>query len=191
MKPKLSIVIPHDGSVPGANDCLDALLDSLIKSTPPDTEIIVVHNEGTGYGKAVNEGMAKAIGDYIIVANNDTTVFEGDLIDLCGPINSIYIPLIWPMPRDENPRCFFAIAREIYLSLVRDDGYFYDERFEVGYFEDDDLIQRLKNKGIAFGVQPSVSVIHKDGGGLSMKHYGEQKYFDLNKKRFEEKWHSI
>ncbi len=185
MKPKLSCVIPHWPDIEGAEEALELLLKSI---EDQEVQIIVQHNEGIGFAKAVNQGMKHAYGDYIIVANNDTYLQSGDLYDLCGAINSIYVPTINPIPRDEYPRCFYCIPREIYLSIVRDDGYFYDERFQMGYFEDDDLIKRLKNKGIAFLISPDVHVHHIFGGGLTMKQIGEQKYFDINKKNYEDKW---
>ena len=76
------------------------------------------------------------------------------------------------------PRC-------IYTRLASC-GYFYDERFEIGYFEDDDLIKRLGD--IPVYMRPPIAVNHLDGGGLTIKKMGEQKWFDINKKIFEEKW---
>lgn len=182
---KISVVIPHYEGLEGVEGALNLCVNSLVNQAD---EIIIERNSGIGYAAAVNRGIAKTTGTDIIIANNDTRLIDGKLIDLCGTVNSVTTPNVIPIPRDKLPRSFFRIPREIYLSLIRDDGFFLDERFEKGYFEDDDLIKRLQNKNVTFIFQPNVIVQHLNGGGLTMKQVGEQKYFDINKKKFEEKW---
>jgi hypothetical protein len=185
VNPKLSLVIPHFEGLEGVEEALNLCVNSMVDQVD---EIIIERNKGIGYAAAVNRGVAKATGTDIIIANNDTHLISGKLNDLLGSINTVTVPNIVPEPRDNLPRSFFRISREIYLAMIRIHGYFFDERFGKGYFEDDDLIERLKDYGIAFVYQPNVTVHHLNGGGLTMKQVGEQKWFDINKKIFEDKW---
>lgn len=179
---KISVVIPHLIGV-GA----EAHLDRCIKSLVGYDELIVLANEGMGYGPAVNKGMALATGDHIVVVNNDTWIKYGTLKDMAVN-NVVTVPDITPAPRDENPRCFFCIPRFIYEDVIERDGFFYDPQFEVGYFEDDDLIRRLKIMDVNIRTIDTVQVEHEGGGGFSMKQVGEQKFYDINHEKFLLKW---
>lgn len=182
---KISVIIPHL-RLPGTEDALRSCLES-IKITKSELELIIVLDK-IGYGKAVNEGMKQATGDYLFVINNDTEVISGTLEMMLDP-EYITVPVISPTARDDNPRCFFCVPRELYekvKSFKSND--FYDERFFPGYFEDDDLIQRLKLLNIETKLIGNVLIHHKNGGGLTMKQLGEQESYDINKERYKEKW---
>lgn len=175
----ISVVIPHMPSVPGAPEALDRCVESLRGYD----ELIIVVNEGWGYAKAVNQGIKAARGDYIVVANNDTRVINSCLLwAMCIP-DTVMVPIILPEPRDYKPRCFFCLP----ATVIKKVG-LYDERFEGGYFEDDDYIRRLEWADVPIKLATSVFVEHLDGGGLTMKHIGEQEHFDANQARFKEKW---
>lgn len=175
---RISVVIPHMPSVPGASEALGICVNSLQGCD----ELIIMVNDGIGYAKAVNQGLAVATGDYLIVANNDTAMIEGTLRDMTF-IDTVTVPRITPHPRDEMPRCFFCMPRWVYEATKG-----YDERFEGGYFEDDDFIRRLDLLEIPVATVNRVAVHHHDGGGLTMKHIGEQENFDRNKVVYERKW---
>ncbi len=81
--------------------------------------------------------------------------------------------------------------KSIYEDLMKKYGYFYDERFGAGYFEDDDLDIRLKILGRdAYLIDEGAIVNHLNGGGLTMKKVGEYEWFDKNEKIFKDKWSS-
>jgi len=187
IKPLLSIVIPHYPKIGGANKALESLLLSLKGYTSEILQKLVVENDGIGFAAACNIGLKMAKGEYIIISNNDVEILSGNLIDLADP-NFITVPDIVPEPRDYMPRCFYCVPREIYNKIVEKYGYWYDERFKMGYFEDDDLIKRLENEGITTKKIDNFLLYHIGGGGLTMKQIGEKKYFEENKKRFLEKW---
>lgn len=188
LKTKISVVIPHMNGIELAEESLGLCLKSLDYRVD---EIIIERNDGVGFAAAVNLGMKKATGDYIIVANNDTHLVSGNLFKLMKGMYIVTVPRIEPEARDNNPRSFYCISKEAYNYLLKEDGYFYDERFKMGYFEDDDLIRRLKSRAIKIVYEPSVVVHHLNGGGLTMKKVGEQKYFDINKKIYEEKYENF
>lgn len=180
---KISVLIPHHYGLQGVDGPLKRCVNSMVGHD----EIIVFANDGMGYGAAVNRGLELTSGDHIVLANNDTWIKYGTLRSMAVN-NVITTPIIEPSPRDLNPRCFFCVPRFIYEGIIKKYGYFYDENFSVGYWEDDDLIMRLRELGIETRLIKSVTVGHQDGGGLSMKQMGEQKFYDQNKKIFQEKW---
>lgn len=177
----ISLVIPHMPSM-----VTDAALDRCVESFKGQyDELIVIVNDGMGYGSAVNLGLKYSTGDFIIVSNNDITLKSGKLKDLCWRAG-FAVPLIEPKPRDFLPRSIFGMPRYLYRRILERDGFFYDPRFETGYFEDDDLIARTKDEPVILEV--GVRVEHLNGGGLTMKAMGEQRWFDINQKVFNEKW---
>ena len=179
---KLSVVIPHHYGLNNVEEPLKRCISHL----KGHHELIVIANDGIGYGAAVNMGMSYATGDHIFVCNNDTWLVEGTLRDLC--LNVITVPKISPEPKDRMPRAAFCIPKWVYDRFLEVYGYFFDERFEIGYWEDDDLIYRIREQGLEARYIEHVHLFHQDGGGLSMKQMGEQHFYDENKKIFEEKW---
>ena len=178
---KLSLVIPHVPSI-----ITDKALDRCVESFKGQyDELIIISNDGMGYGPAVNLGLSYSSGDYIVVSNNDVSLLEGNIRNIVWS-QGFSIPTIEPKPRDYLPRCFFCIPRYIYKMILDRDGYFYDPRFETGYFEDDDLICRTKDIAVRHSMGAKIN--HLDGGGLTMKCVGEQFWFDKNQKVFNEKW---
>lgn len=175
----ISLIVPHM-PFPESDACLKECLDSMIGV---DEKLVIV-NDGIGYGKAVNIGLKLARGDYLIVANNDTKLIDGTLRSLPDS-SGVTVPLIEPETKDNNPRCFFCLPRWVYEKVGG-----FDERFEVGYWEDDDLAMRLKQARIPTILKEKVEIHHLDGGGLTMKRLGEQENWDRNKEVFEDKWSS-
>ena len=167
---------------PEADEALDRCLESYKGHYD---ELILVVNDGMGYGAAVNQGLKAASGDYLIVSNNDMVLIHGTLKDLICE-DGFSVPMIDPIPRDMLPRSIFCMPRWVYETIESCCGYFYDPAFKTGYFEDDDLHKRTTN--ILFDIHSNVVVRHKNGGGLTMKTMGEQKWFDINQKVFNDKW---
>ena len=181
-KELLSVVIPHMLNVD-----MDRTLKYCVRSMRGHDEIIILANDGIGYGASCNLGMKLASGDFIVVANNDCILKEGSLSDLANN-QAITVPRLEPPQRDNLPRPFFCVPRWIYENVYDRYGDFYDERFEGGYWEDDDLHRRLEEMGVESIYIESVAVLHLNGGGNTMKQIGEQEHFDANKSRFEDKW---
>lgn len=179
----ISVVIPHMLYVTG----IDHILKKCVKSLKGADEIIVVANEGIGFGASVNLGLELVNYDFIIISNNDIFLESGDIQDLCDP-RAVTVPRINPQPKDNNPRPFYCMPYSLYKYFYNKYGYWYDERFEMGYWEDDDLIKRLEESEIPINYIETVSAYHLNGGGTTMKTVGEQKYYDENKERFMLKW---
>lgn len=170
----ISAIIPHWS----LNKELDVLLEHCVASINAD-EIIVVVNDGIGFGKAVNQGLRLAHGDYLLVVNNDTVVLAGDLADMCIP-DTVTVPRMTGQV-DDMPRAFYCMPRSVY-DLVGG----YDERFEMGYFEDDDFITRLSQYEIPVKKIDAVEVSHL--GGTTMHLLDRDAIYKANKERFYDKW---
>jgi GT2 family glycosyltransferase len=80
---------------------------------------------------------------------------------------------------------FCALTRRSILDAVG----LLDERFAVGMFEDDDLSQSLRKRGLDLGIALDSFVHHV--GQASFSRLGDSEYLALwetNRRRFEEKW---
>lgn len=177
----LSLVIPHMPSM-----VTDPILDQCLESFKGHyDELILISNDGMGYGPAVNLGLKYSSGDYIVVSNNDVTLILGELETLTY-WNDFVVPTITPEPRDYKPRSIFCMSRAVYEKILQRDGFFYDPRFKTGYFEDDDLHKRTED--MKYVKAEPVVVNHLNGGGLTMKFMGEEQCFRNNQKVFLEKW---
>jgi GT2 family glycosyltransferase len=173
---KLSAVIPHWPKTPEH----EAALKRCVESLGGVDEIIVEVNEGIGFAKACNLGLAKTHGDYILVVNNDTVVTHGNLDNLCVP-DTVVVPRMATGQVDNMPRAFYCMPRSVYEKVGG-----YDERFEGGYFEDDDLIRRWMEAGVPIIVKEIVEVNHV--GGMTMDTLDKVEIYNKNQQRYEEKW---
>lgn len=172
---KLSLVVPHWPRMEGD----DELVKRCIASIDADEKIVVV-NFGMGMGAAINHGLRVSTGDYIIVSNNDCEWGNGDVRSMCDP-DSITIPDNM-QGQGEQPRSFYCMPRWVYEKVGG-----YDERFKVGYWEDDDMIRRWEEAQIPIKMLP-VQVSHPHAGHTLNNHPDRQELFDANRKLFIEKW---
>lgn len=151
-EPKISVVIAH---VP-KNEHLEESFQKCIKSIKGQyDELVLVINDGIGYGKAYNRGMKYASGSYVICVSNDTILTHGKLEQLCDPQAVTY---------SENAQwgCFFCLPRWILNSIGG-----FDPRFNLAYFEDDNYLSRLKRRNIPLRRVEGVTVEHE--GGVTVK----------------------
>jgi GT2 family glycosyltransferase len=183
--PTLSIVVPHWPLDEETNEALRRCVSSF----PAECERIVVVNDGTGYGRNVNVGLRLASGDYVAVVNNDCRLADGDVNDLCVP-DAVTSPLIIGERQGFGESiepggfhgCFWVVPRPV-LDRIGP----LDDRFEWGYWEDDDYITRLHQAGIVTRQVSSVRVTHV-GGLTTVKVPNHRDSLELNARRFQEKW---
>jgi glycosyltransferase involved in cell wall biosynthesis len=180
----ISVIIPHmpmpaEGRFPSTDAMLDRCVDSLKGQYD---ELIIVVNDGIGFGPAVNRGFRAAHGDHLCLVGNDCVLTSGSLRDLASG-NRVMAPRINGPDPHMNPRAVYCQPRWAY-ELVGG----YDERFEIGFWEDDDLMMRWRLAGVEWEVQPSVVFHHWEDGGLTMKQLDERGNFERNRVRFNDKW---
>lgn len=182
-KPKISIIVPTYNHL---EDCLKPCLDSLLKLTNlEDVEVIVVANgckdgtaeyvdslghpfkliwvdEGLGYTKATNLGIKKALGEYLILLNNDTIILDyapkntwidmlmapfltDDKVGITGPLE------LWDSYADARVMIFFCVC--IKKKLFDEIGLL-DESYSPGGGEDICFSVEAKNRGYKQVVVP-------------------------------------
>jgi GT2 family glycosyltransferase len=183
--PSLSVVIPHWP----VDEETDEALRRCVASFPAECERIVVVNEGTGYGRNVNVGLRLASGEYLAVVNNDCRLAEGDVYDLCVP-GTVTSPLVVGERQGFGESIepggfhgsFWVVPRPVLdrLGLL-------DERYEQAYWEDSDLLARLRQAGVETRQVASVRVDHV-GGLTTLKLPEHRTWLELNARRYEEKW---
>jgi glycosyltransferase involved in cell wall biosynthesis len=183
--PTLSIVIPHWP----LDEETDEALGRSVASFPPQCERVIVVNDGTGYGRNVNIGLRLARADYLAVANNDCRLTEGDIYDLCVP-ETVTSPLVigerQGLGESIEPGGFHGSFWVVPRPVLDRVGLL-DERYEGAYWEDDDLLARLRQAGVPTRQVTSVRVKHV-GGLTTFKVPEHRRWLELNAQRFEEKW---
>lgn len=166
---RISLVICH---VP-INKQLDGMLDECLTALSGYDELILVVNNGDGYGKSYNRGFKYAKGNFIIAVSNDAVLYEGSLDMLCDSKAVTY---------SENAQwgCFFCLPRWVYEKIGG-----FDERFTGAYYEDHEYQDRLKGAGIPLKRVMGVKVHHV--GGVTVKALGkEQEWSEKNRKVYED-----
>lgn len=208
-KPKYSVVIPTYNHL---DDCLKPCLESLIKHTNLDNmEIIVVANgckdntaqyvdslghpfkllwfdEGLGFTKATNEGIKVALGDYIILLNNDVVLLDmaakntwiemleapfltDEKVGITGPLR------LFDRYADSDVMIFFCvmIRRDMFdvLGLL-------DEAFSPGGGEDIDFCVKLLHAGYKQVMVPDENIrkVGTNVGQFPIYHKGEGTFSD-------------
>lgn len=152
MKNKISVVVPH---VPISEE-FEKMLDNCLGSIRGEyDELILVINNGEGYGKSFNRGFKQATGDYIFAISNDTFLEQGTLGDMCDP-NAV------TFSSSHQWGCFFCLPRWVYEKIGG-----FDESFGLAYFEDDDYIMRLQDANIPILRVSNVVIDHV--GGATVK----------------------
>lgn len=173
----LSVVIPHWSK----NEELDYFLYRCVKSLKGHDEVIVYANDGIGFAKALNGGLRLAHGDYILAINNDVYLDCGDLKDLCVP-NVVTSPTLNGKAQDFWGSAF-CLPR-----FVLDKVGLYSEDYGMGYFEDDDYIERLKQANVEMRCVESVNFKHPKGGSTMETLPDRDRIFLENQKKFKDKY---
>lgn len=185
-----------------------------------DRRIHVVSNAvNAGFARGTNQGLAAARANTLLLLNDDAIAPPGSVPALARRLSDPEIGLLGPITNRSGDEAEIAVAYRTYGELValarhrlaapalrdtrtltlfcaalRRDVYDrvgpLDHRFEVGMFEDDDYVLRVRGAGYRvvcaedvfvhhFG-QASIGKLAADGS------YGE--LFDRNRRRFERKW---
>ncbi len=138
--------------------------------------------ENQGYGKSVNDAVARSDADWVLVLNSDIEVLNNFLPWLCGAFaTDPRLAVISPTEGDSaetqasryvrQPGGYIATYRfRGYAFLIRHavfqamDGF--DAQFGRGYYEDTDLGRRLDQQGWRMGVHPDAIVRHETGASF-------------------------
>lgn len=148
-----------------------------------DAKIHVHHAEkNQGYGRSVNDAVARCEADLVLVLNSDTEIRENFLPTLCQALQeddklAIISPIHDAFFRHEASRYQrqtggyittyrfqgygFLVRRKLFLALGG-----FDQQFGRGYYEDTDLGRRLIAQGWRLGVHPDCYLHHEGGASF-------------------------
>lgn len=144
-------------------------------------ELIVISENIDNLAKKINLGMSKATGDYIMVCNDDITLFKGTLSELCDPdrvtvpkviggIDKLFHGHFWCMPRK-----IFEKVGPIFEGY---DGFFYD---------DSDYWMSIEKEGFEVIKREDVVVLHPHPGTTLSQLHREGRETN-NRNLFIERW---
>lgn len=155
-----------------------SMLDSL-----PYQQLHVCHaSQNQGYGKSVNEAVARSAADLVLVLNSDTEIHENFLPLLCKALaDDPELAVVSPAHDNffnygvdryqRRPGGYIATYRfKGYAFLIRRNLFVamggFDVEFGRGYFEDIDLGRRLDQQGWRMGVHPDAHIHHEGGASF-------------------------
>jgi len=134
------------------------LLTECVQSLKGYDELILQFDvKGEGFAKTLNKGVRKAKGDFIALVNDDTKMLNGNLTDMCHK-GKVVRPIL--IGGDLAKFSFVVMSKDVWEDVGE-----MDENFEVGFYEDDDWIDRAKNKGYEF-IKKNISVFHYGGATI-------------------------
>lgn len=155
----------------------------------------VRNNENLGYAKAVNQGLMMSMNaDWIVVANNDVEFLPGWFEAMSAAWDeSTGVVSSHLHDHDPEHKAGVEIAHvglmfgALWLTkpcIVSGIGLL-DEQFELGYYEDKDYWQRIKQAGYTM---KKAGWCNHIGNATSGKMPELNKFFFENKARYEKKW---
>ncbi len=201
--PSVDVIIPVYNAPELTKRCIDSAVTVLgqsirtiyIQDDASDTEtcamldhlcyqqLHVYHApENQGFGKSVNDAVARSDADWVLVLNSDTEIHENFLPLLCeafaaDPELAVISPAHDNSARSKldryqrRPGGYIATYRfQGYAFLIRRNLFAamggFDVQFGRGYFEDTDLGRRLVQQGWRMGVHPDASIHHAGGASF-------------------------
>jgi len=154
------------------------MLDSLLYE-----QVQVYHAlSNQGFGKSVNEAVARSDADLVLILNSDTEVYENFLPLLChafavDPELAVISSVDDHFAKYDFERYMrrpggyiityrfkghaFLMRRNLFIEMGG-----FDLKFGRGYYEDTDLGRRLDQKGWRMGVHPDAYIRHESGGSF-------------------------
>lgn len=155
--PKISVVIP----VYFNSDEIYTLLEECVASLRGYDELILqIDRTGEGFAKTVNKGIKRATGDFIAIVNDDTRLLNGTVREMCRT-NAVVRPKL--VGGELAKFAFAVIDRKVFEKV----GVF-DEDFEIGFYEDDDFLDRCVLEGVDL-VESPFMVWHYGGATISKR----------------------
>ena len=242
-----SIIIPCWNQVEFTQQCVAALR----RHTREPWELIIVDNGSTdgtgtymagvrhmaavpvtvvsnatnlGFPAAINQGLRRARGEYLVLLNNDVVVTDdwldqltalaeakttANAIGLVGPMSNYAAPpqLVEEVPyrdveemhvfakrwRDEHRKQWFTAAKLSGFCLLMKRAVYdkiggLDERFGIGFFDDDDLAERARRAGFELAVAHDLFVHHFGSRTFLGNRIDAGKLLAENARRLAAKW---
>lgn len=160
---KISLVIP----VYYANEELRKMTERCVASIGEVDELILqVDPTGEGYSKTTNKALQKAMGDILVIGNNDLIFPENWLSGLLKVLEEGFdIATCWTSDQDYKLDSvikeggligsIFAMTKQVYDTIGG-----FDEQFK-GYFSDRDFQKRAEDAGFRVGMNHNLVIHHE------------------------------
>ncbi|MCR4317993.1 MAG: glycosyltransferase family 2 protein [Planctomycetes bacterium] len=164
-----------------------------IRAANPESDVVVLNND-----TVLTDGWLTSLRD---VAKRENAGAVGPVTNSCGGSQKIECPRITLATIDEFARerrrefagrCYETDLLIAFCVLftnraIRIAGGF-DERFELGNFEDNDICRRLRGAGEKLVVAEDVFIFHFGSRSFIGNRIDGLALFEMNRARFEEKW---
>jgi glycosyltransferase involved in cell wall biosynthesis len=210
------LILVDNGSTDGTAEFLDQFARQATPGV--ERTLIIRNARNKGYAAGVNQGLQAVEGNVIVLLNNDTIVTPSWLerLTLCarhgsglvGPTSN-YVPApqyVEPgYHRLEELNAFATQRAEMFrgqaLRVHRLSGFclliqravlrqigLFDERFGLGFFEDDDLCFRAQDAGFSLAVALDVYIHHFGSQTFQGLKLPAERMLQENFKQFRAKW---
>ena len=144
----------------------------------------IFNNDNLGYAKAVNQGIARALGDELLILNNDCELTEGAVEEMRRYLHDLDTGAVTACPAGSHgPQgCCWMIKKTMFERIGP-----MDERYEIATFEDTDYWRRIEDAGLKVKIAERAAVKHV-GRATFSRLLNHEEIFKKNKERFEAKW---
>ncbi|QEH32069.1 SPBc2 prophage-derived glycosyltransferase SunS [Aquisphaera giovannonii] len=210
------LIVVDNGSTDGTDRYLAGVADAA-----PMAVRVIGNASNRGFPAAVNQGLAAARGEYLVLLNNDAVVTDGWLdqlvaladsdpaIGMAGPMSNYASPpqLVEDVPyKDLDAMHGFAARwreehRGQWLTAGKLSGFCLlmkravyeaigglDERFGLGFFDDDDLGRRARDAGFTLAVARDLFVHHFGSRTFTGQGIDAAALLEANAKVYAAKW---
>lgn len=144
-------------------------------------ELIVIAENLDNLSAKINKGMAKATGDYLVISNDDLTMFKGTLNDLCDP-DHVTVPTVYGGLNKLFHGHMWCFPRKIYENVGPQ-----WEGYDGFYYDDSDYWMLIESKGYEIIKREDIIVLHPHPATtLSQLKKGGRE--ETNRNRFVERW---
>ena len=164
------------------------MLLSIIKnSSEKEYEIIPVYHTNLNYSTAVNKGIKRASGDYLVICSNDVIIHDKKWLEKYSSLDGIasfrQYPFYLTQELIPDASCW-GMSRETFNKVG-----LLDERFKDGYgYEDNDYWMRCNDLGVPM-LDAHADVIHKENQTYQAYFSKEkEEMMQKNKQLFIQKW---
>ena len=173
---------------------------------------VITNDKNLGFAGGNNLVMKNSKADYVCLLNNDTEMFpdwleklvnvaeSDEKIGLVSPLNRTrekliiggklltnYKGILLYLENKDNEVDWLQASCLLIKSKVIQTVGLFDEIFDMGYYEDVDFCLRVKEAGFKLVWTPDVIINHYEGvtsKSLNLK----EKFMEINRKKFMEKW---
>lgn len=164
---------------------------------------VITNRKNRGFGRSVNQGIDKALGEYICILHNDVVVESDLLFELSEILNQDQrVGIVGPRTNSSNNPEQVAHADNdslrteetnyldsFCLMLRAEDNYRFSDEYGQAWFDDVDLSYDIRQSGKRTVIAAGVFLPHYGGGTISQ--LGLDEYSDLfqnNMAHFNKKW---